>query len=107
TCALPISDPGADRALDQSPQIREKGLHPAEAARREGRASPPRQGRRQADENVRQARDLYWRAGRGAVQAGPLPLLRIYNSGLEIPIELRSRCPVIPEPERSEGARNP
>ncbi len=37
-------------------QVREKGLHAAEAPRREGRAAPSRQDRRQADENVATSR---------------------------------------------------
>ena len=41
-------DAGADRALDQSGQIREEGLHAAQAPRREGGAASPRQDRRQA-----------------------------------------------------------
>ena len=41
-------DAGADRALDQSRQIREEGLHAAQAPRREGGAAAPRQDRRQA-----------------------------------------------------------
>ena len=57
-------------------QVREEGLHAAEASRREGRAPPSRQDRRQAHENVGPAGDLYRRARRGAVQAGSLPLLR-------------------------------
>ena len=60
---------GADRAMDQSEEVREEGLHAAEAPRREGRAAPPRQDRRQALENVGQAGDLYRFAGRGALQA--------------------------------------
>ena len=66
---------GADRAVDQSEEVREEGLHAAQASRREGRAAPPRQDRRQAHENVGQAGELYRRAGRRPVQAGSLPVL--------------------------------
>ena len=45
-------DAGADRAVDQSRQVREEGLHAAQAPRREGRAAASRQDRRQADQAV-------------------------------------------------------
>jgi S-adenosylhomocysteine hydrolase len=35
-------DAGADRAVDQRGQVREEGLHAAEAPRREGRGAAPR-----------------------------------------------------------------
>ena len=47
-------------------QVREAGLHAAQAARREGRAAAPRQDRRQADRAQREAVDLHRRAGRRA-----------------------------------------
>ena len=59
----------------QSRQIREQGLRAAEASRREGRPAASRQGRRQADDAVEGPGRVYRRAGRGPVQAGPLPLL--------------------------------
>ncbi len=40
---------------NQSEEVREEGLHAAQASRREGRAPPSRQDRRQADEAVRSA----------------------------------------------------
>src|SRR6202023_2636565 len=69
-------DAGADRALDQSEEVREEGLYAPQAPRREGREAPSRQDRRQADQDVGQAGDLYRRAGRGTVQAGALSVLR-------------------------------
>ena len=57
-------------------EVREEGLHAAQASRREGRAAPSRQDRRQAHEIVGQAGDLYRRSRRGALQARPLPVLR-------------------------------
>ena len=56
-------DAGADRAVDQSGQIPEQGLCAAEDARRESGAAASRQDRREADQAVRQAIDLYQRAG--------------------------------------------
>ncbi len=55
--------------------VQERGLCPAQAPRREGRGAAPRQARRQADQADAEAGGLYRRAGRGAVQAGSLPLL--------------------------------
>ena len=49
-------DAGADRAVDQSGQVREEGLHAAEASRREGRAAASRQDRRQAHQDVATSR---------------------------------------------------
>ena len=45
-----LHQPGAgpDRAVAEPDQVREEGLRPAQAPRREGRRPPPRQGRRQA-----------------------------------------------------------
>ena len=71
------SDAGADRALDQSGQVQERGLHAPQAARREGRAAAPRQDRRQADQALGQAVELYRRAGGGPVQDRAVPVLRI------------------------------
>ena len=55
--------------------VREQGLHAAEAPRREGGAAASRPDRREADRAPPGAGRLYRRAGRGAVQAGALPLL--------------------------------
>ncbi len=55
--------------------LQERGLHAAEAARREGGAAASRQGRRQAHKTDRRAGRLYRRAGGRTVQAGLLPLL--------------------------------
>ena len=56
-------------------QVREEGVHPAEAPRREGGAAAPRSPRREADEADEGAGRLPRRAGRRPVQAGPLPVL--------------------------------
>ena len=56
-------------------QVQERRLRASEASRREGRAAPPRQARREADEAQRQAGDLHRRFGRRPVQARSLPLL--------------------------------
>ena len=60
-------DAGADRAVDQSRQVPEEGLCAAENARRESGAAASRQDRRQADQAVRQAVDLYRHSGERAV----------------------------------------
>jgi len=61
-------DAGADRALrqQQGRQVQEGSLCAAEDARREGRAAPPRQDRRQADQAAQGAGRLYRRAARKA-----------------------------------------
>ena len=56
-------------------EVREQGLHPAEAPRREGGAAAPRSPRRQADDADEGAGRLPRRAGRRSVQAGSLPVL--------------------------------
>ena len=43
-------DAGPDRAVDQRQVLREAGLHPAQAPRREGRHAPPGQAGREADQ---------------------------------------------------------
>src|SRR5262249_7105719 len=68
-------DAGADRAVDQSGQVSQEGLHAAQAPRREGRAAASRQDRRQAHQDERQAGELHRPAAAGAVQAGSLPVL--------------------------------
>ena len=65
-------DDRAARALRQPQQVREQGLHPAEAPRREGGAAAPRSPRREADEADEGTGRLPRRARRRAVQAGPL-----------------------------------
>ena len=55
--------------------VREQGLHPAEAPRREGRPPAPRQDRRQADRAPPRAGRLHRRLARRAVQGRALPLL--------------------------------
>src|SRR5690606_41396832 len=65
-----------DRAVRQSREVREEGLRAAEGARREGRASPPRQAGREADDPLTRAGRVHRREGRGPVQAGALSLLR-------------------------------
>ena len=55
--------------------VREQGLHPAEAPRREGRPPASRQDRREADRAQARAGRLHRRAAAGAVQARALPLL--------------------------------
>ena len=66
---------GAARAVEQSRHLQERGLHPAEAARREGGAAAPCQGRRQAHQAHLRAGGLYRRAGGRPLQARLLPLL--------------------------------
>ena len=73
-----LHQPGdrADRAVHAHRLLRAQGVHAAQAPRREGRAPPPRQARREAHEAHRGAGRLHRRAGRRPVQARPLPLLR-------------------------------
>ena len=59
----------------KSDAVQERRLRPAEAPRREGRRTAPREARREADQAEPEAGRLYRRAGRGAVQARPLSLL--------------------------------
>ena len=56
-------------------EVREEGLHAAQASRREGGAAAPRQARRQADPAHAGAGGVHRREARGTVQAGPLPVL--------------------------------
>ena len=53
----------ADRAAHQQQQLREEGVHPAEAPRRGGRAAAPRPPRRQADQADAGAGEVHRRAG--------------------------------------------
>ena len=68
-------DARPDRALDPRRPVREQGLHPAEAPRREGGAAASRQDRGEADRAEARAGRLHRRAAAGAVQARALPLL--------------------------------
>ena len=96
-------DAGADRAVDQSRQVREQGLHAAQASRREGRAAASRQDRRQAHQAHRQAGDLYRRAAGRPVQERSLSVLienalasRNVTAGLNArPFCDRFRCPIV------------
>ena len=72
-----VHQPG-DRAAGTAPaqrQVREEGLHPAEAPRRGGRPAAPGSPRREADQADAGAGRLHRRAGRGALQGGALPVL--------------------------------
>ncbi len=71
-------DAGADRIVEQSRQVSEEGLYPAERARRESGAAASRQDRGSADQAFGQAIDLYRRAGRRAVQDRSISLLRTH-----------------------------
>ena len=55
--------------------LRQEGLRPPEAPRREGRAPAPRRARRPSDGAHARAGGVHRRAGRGPLQAGPLSLL--------------------------------
>ncbi|GAA3079598.1 hypothetical protein GCM10020000_76650 [Streptomyces olivoverticillatus] len=68
-------DPGPDRALHQARDLPHRRLRPAQTPRREGRPPPPRRPRRQAHDAAPGAGVVHRCAGRGSVQAGPLPLL--------------------------------
>ena len=59
----------------QHRQVREEGLHAAEAPRRAGRAAAPRSSRREAHAADEGPGGLHRRAGRRAVQARTLPVL--------------------------------
>ena len=61
-------DDRPDRAVHEERRLREAGLRPPEAPRREGRPAPPRRPRGQADDALRGAGRLHRRAGRGPVQ---------------------------------------
>src|SRR5207248_1368698 len=63
------------RAARQHRQVREEGLHAAEAPGRAGRAAAPRSSRREDDEADKRAGGLYRRARGRAVQTGPLSVL--------------------------------
>ena len=56
-------------------ELRDPGLHAVQAAGREGRPPASRRARRQADRADRRPGGLPRRAGRGSLQARPLPLL--------------------------------
>ncbi len=72
-----VLEPG-DRAARAAPaqrQVREQGVHPAEASRRGGRAAAPQPPRREADEADGRSGEVHQCSGRRSVQAGALPLL--------------------------------
>ncbi len=66
----------AEGPLAEPEEVREEGLRPAEAPGRESRPAAPEEDRRRAHHPDAAAGGLPPRAGRGALQAGPLPLLR-------------------------------
>ena len=68
-------DDRADRALHPHRQLPDRRARAAEAPRREGRAPARRGARREAHRAQPRAGGLHRRAGRGPVQARPLPLL--------------------------------
>jgi adenosylhomocysteinase len=74
-----VHQPGhrADRAVGiaREEEVREPGLHFAEAARRAGGAAAPRQAGREADQADGEAGRVSGCAGRGTVQARSLPVL--------------------------------
>ena len=90
-----------DRAVAEPGQIREEGLRPAQASRREGRRPPPRQGRRQADQAQPEAGRLSRHRPGGPLQDRPLSVLvSAYLSSFprkrEIQGNKRARRPWIP-----------
>ena len=91
-----VHQPG-DRAARAAPaqrQVREEGLHPAEAPRRGGGPAAPRPPRREADEADEGAGRLHRRAGRRAVQAGALPVLTVVKGeGIRPKGEVRCLLP--------------
>ncbi len=68
-------DDRPDRAVHEERLLREQGLRAAQAPRREGRAPAPRRARREAHRAAPRAGRVHRRAGRGPLQAGPLPVL--------------------------------
>ncbi len=72
-----LHQPGdrADRAVHAHRLLRDARCSPAEAPRREGGASAPRQARGEADHPHRGAGRLHQRPGARSLQARPLPLL--------------------------------
>ena len=71
-------DTGADRAVDQSGSLQERGLHPAEAARREGGAVAFGKGGSQVDRTQQGPSRLYRGACARPLQARSLPLLTLH-----------------------------
>jgi adenosylhomocysteinase len=73
-----VHQPGdrAARAEAERRQIREEGLHAAEAPRRAGGPAASGPSRREADRALERAGRLHRGAARGAVQTGPLPVLK-------------------------------
>src|SRR5687768_11184598 len=66
---------GADRAPPECWYVREARVYTAQASRREGSASPPRQARRQAHQADAGSGGLPRSSNRRAVQAGDVPIL--------------------------------
>ena len=64
-----------DRAVDQERRVRQRGLPPGQAPRREGRQDPRRGARWLADQAHQGAGRVHRRRRRRPVQAGALPLL--------------------------------
>ena len=60
---------------EQQRQVREEGIHAAEASRRRGGTAAPRASRGQADQPVEGSGGIPGRSGRGSLQARALPLL--------------------------------
>ena len=84
-----VHQPGdrPDRAVRQERRVREAGLHPAQAPRREGRAAAPRRARDPAHGAERRAGRLPRHPGRRPVQVGPLQVLdsgrsRVWSPGM-------------------------
>jgi adenosylhomocysteinase len=74
--ARAVGERGQGSGRDDRHEVRgRQGLRATEEARREGRAPPPREGRRQADPAVGRAGRVPRRGARRAVQARPLPVL--------------------------------
>ena len=74
-----VHQPGdcAAGAAREHRQVREEGLHAAEAPRRAGGAAAPRSSRREADEALEGSGGLHRRAGGRAVQARSLQVLAL------------------------------
>src|SRR5690606_20121974 len=66
---------GPDRAREERRPVRQEGVRPAEAPRREGRAATPGAARREADRAEREPGEVPRRAEDRAIQAGALSVL--------------------------------
>ncbi len=76
--------PDGKRIILLAEGLPDRRLHPAEAARREGRAPAAHQARRHADRAHRRAGTLHRHAEAGSVQVRPLPLLK-FGARVAIP----------------------